>query len=53
MVMCVGLILALDCKVSLLYQRSVIVTPISSGYAKEYLTKNFHRLRLTVVEVKG
>ena len=38
MVMCVGLILALDCKVSSLYQRSVIVMNSKAGYAKEGLT---------------
>ena len=51
--MCVGLILALDCKVSSLYQRAVIVMKSKAGYAKECLTKNFRCLRLPVVEVKG
>ena len=34
---CVALILALDCKVSSLYQPSVIVMNSKTGYAKECL----------------
>ena len=49
--MSVGLILALDCKVSSLYQRSVIVMNSKAGHTKGCLTSL--SIRLTVVEVKG